>query len=191
VPAASPGAGHRLPEAPTRVAAIAAGGSLGTLARYGVDRAMATAPLGVPWPTFTVNVVGSFVLGLVITLVVERWPPTRFVRPFATIGFCGGFTTFSTMAVEVAQRGQHGRAALAGVYLVASLVAGVVAAVVGMALARGRLLPLPIDRSIPDPDDLGVLYSDPEPASDSAGHRGDTRLEGPGDEGPGHDRPPS
>jgi CrcB protein len=151
------GPGRRIPEPPLRLVAIAVGGSLGTLARYATDRALVPAPLGFPWPTFTVNVAGSFVLGLIVTLSVERWPPTRFVRPFAAIGFCGGFTTFSTLAVEAAQRIQHGRAGLAAAYVAASLVAGVLAATAGMALARGRLLPVPRDRPVPDPDDLGSL----------------------------------
>jgi len=148
---------RRIPEPPLRIAAIAAGGSLGTLARYGTDRLLVPAATGFPWATFTVNVLGSLVLGVTMTLVVERWPPTRFVRPFAAIGFCGGFTTFSTLAVEAAQRTQHGRPGLAAVYVATSLAAGLAAAALGMALARGRLLPLPGDRSLPDPDDLGPL----------------------------------
>ena len=151
------GHGRRIPERPFRLAAIAIGGSLGTLARYATGRSLVPAPLGFPWPTFAVNVAGSFVLGLIVTLVVERWPPTRFVRPFAAIGFCGGFTTFSTLAVEATQRVQHGRVGMAVAYLVVSLTAGVLAATVGMTLARGRLLPVPRDRPVPDPDDLGSL----------------------------------
>ena len=151
------GPGRRIPEPPLRLAAIAVGGSLGTLARYATDRSLVPAPLGFPWSTFAVNVAGSFVLGLIVTLSVERWPPTRFVRPFAAIGFCGGFTTFSTLAVEAAQRVQHGRVGLAVAYLAASLTAGVLAATVGMTLARGRVLPIPRDRPVPDPDDLGSL----------------------------------
>lgn len=165
MPAVRSGPGPRAPELPLRVVAIAAGGSLGTLARYGVDRALASGGPGFPWATLVVNVTGSLILGLVVTLAAERWKPNRLVRPFAVIGFCGGFTTFSTMMVEVAQHGQHGRVGTAGAYLVASLVAGPAAVVIGMALARGRFLPLPGDRPIPDPDDLGVLYPAPEPAS--------------------------
>jgi CrcB protein len=145
------------------LAAIAAGGALGTLARYGTDRALVPSSSGFPWATFTVNVSGSLLLGLIVTLVVERWPPTRFVRPFAAIGFCGGFTTFSTLAVEASQRAQHGRVGLAAGYVVASLIAGVLAAAGGMALARGRLLPVPRDRPVPDPDDLGPLSPGSEP----------------------------
>ena len=70
------------------------------------------------------------------------------------------------MMVEIAQHGQHGRVGTAAAYLAASLVAGPAAVVIGMALARGRLLPLPGDRSIPDADDLGLLYSDPDPDPD-------------------------
>ena len=151
--------GPRTSERLLRVAAIAAGGALGTLARYGTDRALVVTPTAFPWATFTVNVAGSFLLGLIVTLVVERWPPTRFVRPFAAIGFCGGFTTFSTLTVEATQRAQHGRVALAVGYVAASLVAGTVAALAGMAMARSRAVPLPGRRQLlPDPDDLGVLH---------------------------------
>jgi CrcB protein len=161
MPTASSGDPGRTPEAPLRIAAIATGGALGTLARYGMDRALVPSPLGFPWPTFTVNVAGSLLLGLIVTLVVERWPPTRFVRPFGAIGFCGGFTTFSTLVVEASQRAQHGRVAMAAAYVVASLVAGVVAAGLGMTLARGRLLPVPGDHTLPDPDDIGTLAEEP------------------------------
>jgi CrcB protein len=148
----------RLPESLVRVAAIAAGGGLGTLARYGVDRWLATPGFGFPWPTLVVNLVGSFLLGLVVTLATERWSPTRYVRPFAAIGFCGGFTTFSTMVIEIAQRGQHGRAGLAALYLVVTLLAGLAAVVAGVALARAGATRRVV--AVPDPDDTGSLVSD-------------------------------
>ena len=164
---------RRNPEPALRLLAIAAGGALGTMARYGVGRAVVVSPTGFPWATFTVNLVGSFILGALVTLVTERWPPTRFVRPFGAIGFCGGFTTFSTLAVESVQRIQHGRVGLAAVYVAASLVAGMVAAFLGMAVARGRLLPLSRQRRIvPDPDDLGELHR--------GSWRGGTGQEAPG-----------
>ncbi len=151
----------RRSERALRLGAVAVGGALGTLARYAVSRALAVDGLGFPWPTFAVNVVGSFVLGLLITVLVERWPPTRFLRAFAAVGFCGGFTTFSTMVVEAAQRGQHGRVGLAGGYLAVSLIAGLLAATAGIGAARGRLLPRGEKRLIPDPDDFGSLAGDP------------------------------
>ena len=101
------------------MAAIAVGGALGTLARYGVERAAGRPmPLGFPWATLAVNVVGSFVLGVVVTLVVERWPGDRWLRPLVAVGFCGGFTTFSTFAVEIDQRVRHGHTGTALAYLV-------------------------------------------------------------------------
>ncbi len=136
---------------PGPLAAIAVGGAFGTLARYGVERAVPAPASGFPWATWTVNVVGSFVLGAAVTLVVERWPGDRYLRPLVAVGFCGGFTTFSTLAVEVDQRIQHGRMALAVVYLVLTLVAGLGAALAGITAARGRLLPA-AGAPLPDPD---------------------------------------
>ena len=145
-------------QAPVRIAAIAGGGAVGTLCRYGVERGLAVPADRFPWATFLVNAVGSLLLGVVVILVTERWPPARFVRPLVAIGFCGGFTTFSTMAVEAAQLGRHGHVGLAAGYIGASLVVGVVAAATGMWVARGRLLP-PRGEPIPDPDDLGTFRS--------------------------------
>ncbi len=153
--------GGRPPEAFARVVAVALGGALGTLARYGADLAFPVGTTGFPWSTFLVNVIGSFLLAAILTLVVERWPPTRFARPFAAIGFCGGFTTFSTFAVEIVQRGQHGQVGGAALYLASSLLLGMVAAAAGITLVRGQLVEIGAVRreSIPDPDDLGVLFA--------------------------------
>jgi CrcB protein len=152
-----------------RIAAIAVGGALGTLARYGVNRAIVPAPLGFPWPTFVVNVTGSLLLGFLVTMVVERWSPTHFVRPFAAIGFCGGFTTFSTMVVSAAQLGQHGRSGLAAVYLLGSLAAGLVAVAVGTALARGGLVRPGPQGPIPDPDAMDGLLPGRDPGGAGEG----------------------
>jgi fluoride exporter len=167
MPSARANSGSSAPEAPLRLAAIAVGGALGTLARYGVERAVVGSAAGFPWATFAVNVSGSFLLGLIMTLVVERWPPTRFVRPFAAIGFCGGFTTFSTVTVETAQRAQHGHIALAVGYVVATLVAGFVAAVLGRVVARGHLRPTTPTGVLPDPDDVGPLAPPSGPGAGS------------------------
>jgi len=142
------------PHGPWALVAIGAGGALGTLCRYGVERGLSTPPDHFPWATLTVNVAGSFLLGALLTLVVERWPADRFLRPFAAVGFCGGFTTFSTLAVEVDQRVQHGRAGLAAAYVAVSLVLGLGAALAGITLVRGRILPSTWAPEIPDPDVL-------------------------------------
>ena len=137
---------------PGPMVAIAGGGALGTLARYGVERAVVADAFGFPWATLTANVVGSFVLGVVVTLVSERWPGDRWLRPLVAVGFCGGFTTFSTFAVEIDQRVRHGHTGTALGYLVASLLAGFGAALVGITLARGRVMPFAGGPDLPDPD---------------------------------------
>jgi fluoride exporter len=149
----------RNPEPAARILAIAVGGSLGTLARYEMGLTLVVSGLGFPWSTFAVNVLGSFMLGVIVTLVTERWPPTRYVRPFAAIGFCGGFTTFSTLTVMLMRQAEGGRLGLAALYLGASLVAGIAAAGAGVLVARGRSTGG--RRSpIPDPDSLATLSGD-------------------------------
>jgi CrcB protein len=134
-----------LPSAPTRraqapvLASIALGGVAGTLARYAAGRIGHVAPDSFPWPTFTVNVTGSFALGLLLTLIVERWPPSRYARPFLAIGFLGAYTTFSTFMVETDVLVKDGAVGVAALYLGASLLVGFVAVYGG--IVAGRLVP--------------------------------------------------
>jgi CrcB protein len=118
--------------------AISAGGILGTLARYGVSRAVHVAPGSFPWSTFMVNVTGSFVLGALLTVAIQRWPPSQHLRPVAASGFLGSYTTFSTWMVEADVLVKDGHAGIAVVYLAASLVAGIRAGGAGIAVARPR-----------------------------------------------------
>src|SRR5262249_41837581 len=94
-----------------------------------------------PWATFVTNVTGSFALGLILALVLERFPPTRYLRPFVATGFLGAYTTYSTFAVETDVLVKDGHAALALVYVAASLLVGFTAVAAGVCVAR--LLPLP------------------------------------------------
>ena len=87
-----------------------------------------------------VNVSGSFILGLLLTLIVERWPPSRFVRAVSVIGFLGAFTSFSTYTVEAVILAKDHHADIALAYVLASVVAGLVAVYAGMVLARLPLL---------------------------------------------------
>jgi CrcB protein len=121
---------------PGTIAAIALGGAAGTLGRVELSRLIPTTTNGFPWPTFAANIIGSFVIGLVVVLVVDRLAPTRYLRPLIGTGFCGGLTTFSLLVVEIDLLVKAGRVALAIGYLAASLAAGMVAVFAGMALAR-------------------------------------------------------
>ncbi len=116
--------------------AIALGGALGAPARYGVAQLVHVAAGGFPWATFWTNVSGSFGLGVVLALVLERFPPTRFVRPFVATGFLGAYTTYSTFAVETDLLIKDGHAGTGLAYAGASLVAGLAAVWAGIVAAR-------------------------------------------------------
>ena len=107
------------------------------MGRVEPGRLIPTTAHGFPWPTFTANLVGAFVLGLVIVLVFDRLPPTRYVRPLIGTGVCGGLTTFSALMAELDLLVKAGRLPMAIGYLAATLAAGMVAVWAGMALARG------------------------------------------------------
>jgi fluoride exporter len=121
---------------PAILAAIAVGGVAGTAARYGMSRLIHVTPGSFPWATFTINITGSFVLGVLLTLIIERWPPSQYVRPFVTIGFLGAYTTFSTYMVETDVLVKDHHADIAVAYVVASLVVGLIAVYAGIVVAR-------------------------------------------------------
>jgi CrcB protein len=116
--------------------AIAIGGALGALARYGISRGIHVPKDGFPWATFWTNIGGAFVLGLFLTVAIERFPARRYPRPFFAIGFLGAFTTFSTMAVETVTLIKDGRALLGISYLVVSIVVGLLVAYAGIVAGR-------------------------------------------------------
>lgn len=123
------------------LAVIAAGGALGAPARYEVAQLVHVAKDSFPWATFWTNIGGSFALGCFLIVVIERFPPSRYLRPFFATGFLGAFTTFSTFAVEVDLLVKDGHAAIGIAYAVASLVAGLAAVSAGILSAR--LVPVP------------------------------------------------
>jgi fluoride exporter len=116
--------------------AIAVGGASGAAMRFGLSEAFPTDPGTFPTTTLIENVIGCFLLGAVLTLLLERWRPIRYARPFLTIGLLGAFTTFSTFAVETDQLLDGGHRGLALAYVVASVLGGVGATFVGVVLAR-------------------------------------------------------
>ncbi|MFD5200291.1 CrcB family protein [Streptomyces sp. NPDC058375] len=84
------------------LAAVAAGGALGALARYAALVLWPTPAAGFPWTVFVVNVSGCALIGVLMVLAVERGRVTHpLVRPFLGVGVLGGFTTFSTYAAGV------------------------------------------------------------------------------------------
>jgi CrcB protein len=122
------------------LAAIALGGALGAPARYGVAQLIHVAPNSFPWSTFWTNVTGSFALGLILAFLLERFPPTRYLRPFIATGFLGAYTTYSTFAVETVLLMKDDHIAVALAYAATTLVTGFVAAWAG--ILTGRAVPV-------------------------------------------------
>ena len=106
-------------------------GTLGVLARYGISR-LTLHTDALVWSTVGINIVGSFLLGL---LVAEHWFD-RDLREAIGVGFLGGFTTFSTFSVQIVLEVDAGEPGRAAWYFLASMVGGVAAAAAGYALGR-------------------------------------------------------
>lgn len=116
---------------------IGVGGFFGAVSRYQVEGWIARQwPGAFPWGTLAVNVSGCFVLGFAFTVLTERFLPHPTLRSAVTIGFVGAYTTFSTFAFETLRLGEDGAAGLAGVNVVASVVAGIAAVWIGTIVGR-------------------------------------------------------
>ncbi|MBY6002472.1 fluoride efflux transporter CrcB [Salipiger bermudensis] len=114
---------------------VAAGGALGASGRYLTGVGMtALMGRGYPWGTLTVNIVGSFLMG-VLVVVLANFSATRFA-PFLTVGLLGGFTTFSSFSLDVVTLYERGEVVLAASYVTASLILSIAALFAGLLLTR-------------------------------------------------------
>ena len=120
--------------------AIALGGALGALARYGVGSAV-SARLGTRfyYGTLVVNITACVIIGLALTWLSRREGLPEFWRYLIPVGFIGAYSTFSTFEFETFSFLENGAFLLAGLYVVLSIVAGLAATWVGVWL--GRLIP--------------------------------------------------
>ena len=118
------------------LAAVFAGGALGSLARAALVTLTVGDAARWPWPTFTVNIVGAFLVGYFTTRLLERLPLSSYRRPLLGTGLCGGLTTFSTMQVETLKMVEHGHWALAAGYTLTSIVLGLLAVHLATKLVR-------------------------------------------------------
>jgi CrcB protein len=121
---------------------IAAGGALGSLARWTVSTALPHAKDGFAWATFVENVTGGLVLGALMVLVLDLWPPNRYLRPFLGVGVLGGYTTFSTYMLDTHAVLAAGRIPVAFGYLAGTLVAGLAAVWAGVLAGRTAVVVL-------------------------------------------------
>jgi len=123
---------------PTFIALVALGGSVGSLARHGVERLLGTSA-GLPVGTLTVNLVGAFALGVLLEGLTTRGSDVghrRAARLLVGTGFLGGFTTYSALALETDGLLRDGRPALALTYALGTVVFGLLASLAGVVAAR-------------------------------------------------------
>ncbi len=119
------------------IALVATGGAIGSVFRYlvGVWSVRLAGP-NFPWGTLAVNVVGSFMIGLLVELVARRLNASMEMRLFLVSGVLGGFTTFSSFALDAASLLERGATGLSIVYVLASLIVSIAAVFAGLALGR-------------------------------------------------------
>ena len=116
---------------------VALGGAIGASARYLLGSQFGTGlGAGFPWATLTVNIVGSFILGVFVALSAFVWSPSAPLRAFVVVGVLGGFTTFSAFSLEVVLLAERGRLETAALYALASLSLAVGALFAGLRLTR-------------------------------------------------------
>ena len=116
------------------------GGAIGAGARYLIGRAFMQAGfIEFPWATLTINVTGSFLMGVLIEVVALRYNASNELRTFLATGILGGYTTFSTFSLEFATLYERGDLAAAFGYVVASVVLGLMAVFLGLWISRWML----------------------------------------------------
>jgi len=119
------------------ITAIAVGGAIGSVFRYlvGVWFLGRFGP-GFPWGTMTINVLGAFLIGIVLQCAATRVGFSPYLRVFLATGILGGFTTFSTFAYEIYQLSSETISLQSGIYACSSVLLGVFAAYAGVMLVR-------------------------------------------------------
>jgi len=121
----------------TAILWVAAGGALGSVARYvSMVTLGSLIGTGFPWGTLFVNIVGSAIMGTLAELGALAWQPSPDLKVFLTVGILGGFTTFSTFSLDVALRGERHDWGVAFAYIAASVILSVGALFLAMAAVR-------------------------------------------------------
>ena len=115
---------------------VGLGAAIGGIVRYLASVFIQSPEGAFPWATLLVNVAGSFIIGILLFYYTDRNTLSEASRLFLTVGFCGGFTTFSTFSAETIQLFQLRHELLAFVYICSSVVASLGATYAGLAIAR-------------------------------------------------------
>ncbi len=119
------------------ILAIAAGGALGAVMRHSVNvGAVKLLGHGFPYGTLTVNILGSFIMGLLIAVFAHYWQPSESMRMFLVTGFLGAFTTFSTFSLDFANLWERQAYLYSALYLGGSVILSIAGLFTAMALVR-------------------------------------------------------
>ncbi|MDE7398133.1 MAG: fluoride efflux transporter CrcB [Oscillospiraceae bacterium] len=116
--------------------AVGAGGFIGAVLRWLIGLIPVEMKSGFPIKTLAVNIVGCFAIGLITALVAKFFPDNTRLTLFLKTGICGGFTTFSTFALETEGLFEKGGKSAAIIYITASLVCGVFAVFLGQKVIK-------------------------------------------------------
>jgi CrcB protein len=119
------------------IMAVAVGGAIGSVARYlfGVGSGQLFG-FNFPWGTLTINVTGSFLIGLFVGLFAAKWDLSQATRIFLTVGICGGYTTFSTFSLDAYYLIERGQTLASYAYMVASVALSLGALLAALRLVR-------------------------------------------------------
>jgi len=122
------------------IAAIGTGGALGAILRHGVNvGAVQVFGHGFPMGTLIVNILGSFLMGVLIALFAHSIQTSNEIKLFLTTGFLGAFTTFSAFSLDFVTLYERGDIAMAGGYAAASVILSILALFAGLLLIRGMV----------------------------------------------------
>lgn len=116
--------------------AVGAGGFVGAVLRWLIGLIPVEMRSGFPIKTFVINVAGCFAIGLVTALAVKHFPDNARLTLFLKTGVCGGFTTFSTFALESESLIGNGGRVAAAAYIAASLICGIAAVLFGQKIIK-------------------------------------------------------
>ena len=121
---------------------VALGSALGGVSRYWISLWLNSGGAAVagrhalPWGTFSVNVIGSLAIGILSGWLAHSTGNVAAIRAFAVVGFCGGFTTFSTFSNESFRMLENGQFGIMSLYVLGSVAAGLAAIWIGYLISK-------------------------------------------------------